>query len=215
MSPSSNSSEIYLYIDTGGTFTDTIATDPDGNIINRVKVLSSSALRGLGRRVDESILDIEIYENIDLADDFFEGYQLKFSEFPDQTFQVISSKKNRLSLDLEIPGKLTKERTFPVEIKSPEEAPVLAARLITNTPLKKTLPPLQLRLSTTKGTNALLERQGASTLFLITEGFKDLLRIKNQQRPDLFSLNIRKPEPYAGTIVEVPERLDADGNVLK
>lgn len=215
MTTSSNTSVIHLYIDTGGTFTDTIAADSGGNIINRVKVLSNSALRGLGKSIDKSTIKIELLENFNLAGDFFEGYQLRFTGLSDQTFQIIRSKKNKLSIEPELPEDLITDGSVPIEIQCPEEAPVLAARLITNTPLKQSLPPLQLRLSTTKGTNALLERQGASTLFLITEGFRDLLRIKNQQRPNLFSLNIQKSEPFPAHIVEVPERLDANGNVLK
>lgn len=215
MSNSSNTTAIHLYIDTGGTFTDTISADDDGTIINRVKVLSNSALRGLGNILNKSEVEIELREEFDLPDHFFEGYQLRFTGFSDQPFEIRQSKNNRLIFEPKIPDDLPSERSLPIEIRSPEEAPVLAARLITKTPLNKSLPPLQMRLSTTKGTNALLERHGAKTLFLITKGFKDLLRIKNQQRPDLFSLNIQKPEPYTETIIEVPERLNAKGEIIK
>ena len=100
------------------------------------------------------------------------------------------------------------------ELRSPEEAPVLAARLVTGTPLDRELPEIALRLATTRGTNALLERKGAATALFITQGFKDLLVIGTQQRPDLFALNIEKPPPLYGKVVEVPERLAADGSVL-
>ena len=215
MTITSNNAATHLFTDTGGTFTDTIAADTSGKIINRVKVLSNSTLRGFGKRTDRSSLEIYLHENINPSDHFFEGYKLRMTGTADQSFEIISSTGNHVILEPDLPDNLTTDRSIPIEIQSPEEAPVLAARLITNTPLKQSLPALQLRLSTTKGTNALLERQGASTLFLITEGFKDLLRIKNQQRPDLFSLNIQKPEPYAGSIIEVPERLDANGNIVK
>lgn len=56
---------------------------------------------------------------------------------------------------------------------------------------------------------------GAKTLFLITEGFGDLLHIKNQQWPDLFALDVQKPEPFFLHIMEVPERIDANGNIIK
>lgn len=100
------------------------------------------------------------------------------------------------------------------ELRSPEEAPVLAARLVTGTPLDRELPEIALRLATTRGTNALLERKGAATALFITRGFKDLLVIGTQQRPDLFALNIEKPRPLYRQVVEVPERLAADGSVL-
>lgn len=100
------------------------------------------------------------------------------------------------------------------EIHSPDEAPILAARLLTGTPQGALLPPLELRLATTRGTNALLERTGAPTAFFVTRGFADLLMIGDQARPDLFALAIRKPEPLYAAVVEVAERVAADGSVV-
>ncbi len=100
------------------------------------------------------------------------------------------------------------------EIRSPEDAPVLAARLLTRTPQARPLPPMDLRLATTRGTNALLERKGAATALFVTRGFGDLLEIGDQARPDLFALAVEKPEPLYESVVEVPERLAADGSVL-
>ena len=71
------------------------------------------------------------------------------------------------------------------------------------------------KMGTTVATNALLERKGDRTLLLITEGFGDLLRIGYQNRPLLFDLNINLPELLYDRVVEVSERLDANGNVLK
>ncbi len=100
------------------------------------------------------------------------------------------------------------------ELRSPEEAPVLAARLVTGTALDAPLPPIALRLATTRGTNALLERKGAATALFITRGFADLTVIGTQARPDLFALEIRAAAPLYREVVEVPERLAADGSVL-
>jgi 5-oxoprolinase (ATP-hydrolysing) len=72
-----------------------------------------------------------------------------------------------------------------------------------------------IRMGTTVATNALLERTGARTLFVTTEGFADALVIGDQSRPDLFALHIQRPAPlYAGT-VEAAERLAADGAVVR
>ena len=101
-----------------------------------------------------------------------------------------------------------------VELAAAEEAPVLAARLLTGTPPGLPLPPLTMRLATTRGTNALLERKGAAVALFITRGFGDLLRIGTQQRPDLFALAIARPEPLYSAVIEVPERLAADGTPL-
>lgn len=70
------------------------------------------------------------------------------------------------------------------------------------------------KMGTTVATNALLERKGEQVLLLITEGFRDLLRIGYQTRPDLFALEIKRPELLYETVAEVPERLAADGSVV-
>ena len=101
-----------------------------------------------------------------------------------------------------------------IEIDPNLEAPVLATRLLLGCPLDQTLPPLDVRLGTTRGTNALLTRSGAATALLVTKGFGDLLRIGEQDREDLFALDIKKAVPLTDRIVEVDERLDAAGNVL-
>ncbi|MGO4915186.1 hydantoinase B/oxoprolinase family protein [Pseudogemmobacter sp. W21_MBD1_M6] len=71
------------------------------------------------------------------------------------------------------------------------------------------------KMGTTVATNALLERKGERTLLLITDGFGDLLRIGYQARPRLFDLEIKRPDLLYEHADEVPERLDADGNVIR
>ncbi|MES0864882.1 hydantoinase B/oxoprolinase family protein [Ruegeria sp. SCPT10] len=71
-----------------------------------------------------------------------------------------------------------------------------------------------IKMGTTVATNALLERKGERTVLFITRGFKDLLRIGYQNRPDLFALNIQLPDLLYSDVVEVDERLDADGNII-
>ena len=71
------------------------------------------------------------------------------------------------------------------------------------------------KMGTTVATNALLERKGERVLLLITEGFGDLLRIGYQTRPRLFDLDIRRPELLYERVAEVPERLDAEGAVVR
>jgi len=202
-----------LCIDTGGTFTDCLAVDPGGGE-HRCKVLSSSALRGKaspGERSGE--VSITIVE--DLPKDFFVGFKFLLLDEPDSVFEVTGFDSESSLLMLSGDPNLNDKENLPFELRSPEEAPILGARIITQTPMYKKFPPMEMRLATTKGTNALLERGGAKTLFLITEGFRDLLHIKNQQRPDLFALDIQKAKPFYHQIVEVPERIDADGEILK
>ncbi len=69
------------------------------------------------------------------------------------------------------------------------------------------------KMATTVATNALLERTGAKTLFVTTEGFGDVLAIGDQMRPDLFAIDIQRPAPLYAGVVEARERLTADGSV--
>ena len=71
------------------------------------------------------------------------------------------------------------------------------------------------KMGTTVATNALLERKGEPTALFITRGFRDALRIGYQNRPRLFERNIVLPEPLYGKVVEVAERLAADGTVFE
>ena len=72
-----------------------------------------------------------------------------------------------------------------------------------------------IRMGTTVATNALLERSFARTLLVTTRGFADALRIGDQARPDLFALDIRRPGPLFEGVLEVDERLAADGSVVE
>ncbi|MGH7023046.1 MAG: hydantoinase B/oxoprolinase family protein [Caulobacteraceae bacterium] len=71
-----------------------------------------------------------------------------------------------------------------------------------------------IRIGTTVATNALLERAGARTLLITTEGFADALVIGDQTRPRLFALDIERPAPLYGAVIEARERLAADGTVI-
>ncbi|MEU3660637.1 hydantoinase B/oxoprolinase family protein [Streptomyces sp. NPDC032940] len=71
------------------------------------------------------------------------------------------------------------------------------------------------RMGTTVATNALLERAGERTALVITRGFRDALRIGHQNRPDLFARRIELPEPLYERVVEVDERVTAEGEVLR
>ena len=72
-----------------------------------------------------------------------------------------------------------------------------------------------IKMGTTVATNALLERRGAKTLLVATAGFRDALLIGDQARPELFALDIRRPEPLYAGVVEADERLGADGAVVR
>ena len=71
------------------------------------------------------------------------------------------------------------------------------------------------KMGTTVATNALLERKGDRTALMITEGFRDALRIAYQNRPHLFARQIVLPELLYEKVVEVQERVSAQGEVIQ
>ncbi|MEW9804895.1 hydantoinase B/oxoprolinase family protein [Mesorhizobium sp. ZMM04-5] len=71
----------------------------------------------------------------------------------------------------------------------------------------------EIKMGTTVATNALLERKGDRVLLLVTRGFRDALRIAYQARPDIFAKEIVLPEQLYERVVEVDERVRADGTV--
>ncbi len=71
----------------------------------------------------------------------------------------------------------------------------------------------EVRMGTTVATNALLERKGEPTLLVVTRGFRDVLRIGVQARPDIFARRIVKPPRLYAEVLEVDERTLADGTI--
>src|SRR5712691_4757652 len=69
------------------------------------------------------------------------------------------------------------------------------------------------KMGTTVATNALLERKGERTLLITTKGFRDALKIGYQARPKIFARHIIKPEMLFERVIEVAERVRADGTV--
>ncbi|MGN6585164.1 MAG: hydantoinase B/oxoprolinase family protein, partial [Rhizobiaceae bacterium] len=70
-----------------------------------------------------------------------------------------------------------------------------------------------IKMGTTVATNALLERKGDRVLLLITKGFRDALKIAYQARPDIFAKEIILPEQLYERVIEIDERVHADGAV--
>ena len=69
---------------------------------------------------------------------------------------------------------------------------------------------------TTLATNALIERKGAKTALLTTEGFRDVVEIRHENRFEQYDVNIDLPPPLVPRRLRLPirERVDAQGNVL-
>ncbi len=71
------------------------------------------------------------------------------------------------------------------------------------------------RMGTTVATNALLERKGERVALAVSRGFADALRIGTQARPDIFARHIVVPTMLYDTVVEIDERVGADGAVVQ
>jgi 5-oxoprolinase (ATP-hydrolysing) len=197
-----------IRVDTGGTFTDCWGMAEGEERPRLAKVLSSGRLRVPVRewlRGNEALLGLPPAWRAGRS--FFTGYKM---ESAGERALVLAFNADE--------GRVVLSRALPpaesVDLFTGEEAPVLGARLLTGTPLDAPFPPMDFRLATTRGTNALLERKGAPVALFVTEGFADLPVIRDQRRPDLFALRHERPEPLHARVVEVRERLDAGGNVL-
>ncbi|NUQ35679.1 MAG: hypothetical protein HUU29_12155 [Planctomycetaceae bacterium] len=202
-----------IWIDTGGTFTDCIALSPAGEA-RRVKVLSASVIRTtVARMVDARRLILDLLPA--MRNEGLVGLNVALPGKQHEPFIIASFDDRSKTIELSAPLSAVIPPGTTVELISAEEAPILATRLITETPVGQSLPPIAMRLATTRGTNALLEHRGAPTVLLVTKGFGDLLEIGNQTRPDLFALNIVKPKPLSAMVIEVEERLDAQGRVIE
>ena len=69
--------------------------------------------------------------------------------------------------------------------------------------------------ATTLVTNAVIERKGAHTALLVTEGFRDILSIGREHRYDMYDVRLQKPEPLVlrQDTFGIPERVLVDGTV--
>lgn len=199
-----------IWIDAGGTFTDCIAKDPTG-ILRTTKVLSSGILRGLIlSKINNHNYKVDI--RYSFPPNFLSGYLL--SEVGSEHSSKIKSLNSESGV-ITLHNEITLNVGSIIEISASEEAPILAARIVTGTLLDDQFPPMETRFGSTKGTNALLEGTGTPPVFITTKGFKDLLRLGNQQRPDIFQLAIQKPSPLHDTAIEIDERIQSNGTILK
>ena len=97
------------------------------------------------------------------------------------------------------------------------DAPIQGIREVMGIEPDRPIPTEQIeaiKMGTTVATNALLERKGDRLVLAITKGFKDALRIGYQNRPDIFALEIILPEMLYERVIEIVERLDAQGKEL-
>ena len=201
-------------IDVGGTFTDCIGISPSGEE-RLLKLLSSGATKGLARTwtSDRSFVDPDRNE----VDNFWRTAKVSLASAGDQSewsskVERFDSGSNEFFLYEAAPESL-RSPNCSYELTTTLYSPVLAVHRVLGIALDGPLPRCVVHLGTTRGTNALLTRTGARTVLVTTRGFRDLLAIGDQTRPDLFALTVRKRLPLSETVVEIDERVLADGTI--
>lgn len=199
-----------ICVDTGGTFTDCLAIDPTG-ARHRAKALSAGAIRLRAREVGAGeVLALEgAPEGLDLTDwrvarPGHDGGGAVIAAWDAQRGEACF--KGTASDDWS-DGQL-------VDVSTGEPAPLIVARMVTRTGLREALPRMVMRLATTRGTNALLEGAVSRVALFVTRGFRDLLEIGDQRRPELFALDIRKRAQWHEAVFEAPGRIAATGEEL-
>jgi 5-oxoprolinase (ATP-hydrolysing) len=205
-----------FWIDVGGTFTDCICRSPDDSL-STLKVLSSGVTKGVVEEISGTDRIVDPGRRPD-PDGFWVGYTIRFLSDSGRTIHTARIRKSQSANGLLGMEQLLSPQVGAgtrYELDGGEEAPILAIRRALSLSLNESIPRVSVRLGTTRGTNALLTRKGARTAFVTTKGFGDVLLIGNQDRPRLFDLAIQKPAPLFEQTVEIDERMDADGNVLK
>jgi 5-oxoprolinase (ATP-hydrolysing) len=113
-------------------------------------------------------------------------------------------------------GKLHPHKLLSENPEAYEDAAIQGIRELLKVPAGDPIPSgriANVKMGTTVATNALLERKGEKTALLITKGFRDALRIGYQARPDIFAKEIILPGQLYSRVIEVDERVLADGTI--
>ncbi len=114
-------------------------------------------------------------------------------------------------------GELITHKLLSEDPRHYKDAAMHGIRQILGLPKDSPLPAEKIeavKMGTTVGTNALLERKGERTVLVITRGFGDALRIGYQNRPDIFALKIELPDQLYERVIEVSGRFGADGKEI-
>lgn len=202
-----------VWCDVGGTFTDCFVLTPQKQRL-RTKVLSHGRMPG---SID-SWIDASSWvdsRRIGQPDRFWCSSSVVLYDASRKPIaQGICSDFCGSTGSIRVEGLSNTQAAVTYEFVPGIEAPVLAVRMMLGVPLERPLPILDVRLGTTRATNALLTRSGEPTALVTTKGFEDLIEIGYQERPELFAIHVQKrPKLYTHS-VGIVERLDASGNVL-
>jgi len=226
-----------ISIDTGGTFTDAVLQAADGSL-TFAKVLSSSSIRARVVRVDASLsLTVAVPAWKSIGADFVRVWRVRGPGLRGviAAARAVADGQWQLELDAQqhewSRAPYTETRAEPehghsrsdgealrpgslIDLCAPWPAPILAARLLTCCASNTPLPPIAMRLGTTRGTNAMLEGRFDPVLLVVNEGLGDALEIGDQRRDRLFDPAPRRRPPIHRAVLEVTLRQDASGSVI-
>lgn len=191
-------------VDIGGTFADCVALAPDGSA-RRIKLLTDGRARTQATRRGDSVV---LHAVPAWAAGALPGMRLTDAGGVVSVIRSATADGKCAAVVAECGDSAW------FDLSTGEEAPVLAARLLTGTPPGATVPPLELRIGTTRGTNALLEGRVDGVAAFLDEGLEGLLAIGTQQRLGLFDLVPRLPPQLASASFGVRGRRAADGSVV-
>ena len=176
-----------FFVDTGGTFTDCLGLSPEKEWF-RAKVLSRGSIPAeVLEQIDAKTLKISKTEN--LPKHFVNGFTVHISGLKHFYSKVLDwdPAKNELTLENPLPSGINLPSS--IELVSGWEAPILGMRLILSRNGENWMNgKAEMRLATTRCTNALLEEKGTAPVLFTTVGFGDLLEIGDQRRTELFDL---------------------------
>ena len=216
-------------VDIGGTFADCVGIAPDGTR-RRIKILTDGRFRTLATRVGNPTSGTAHPQYVltalpPWAAPALVGMTAVAADGSERlvldayganhccvvTIPWTGSSAGRNSPGAVDSGAETDSSFF--DLKSGEEAPVLAARLMSGTPPEMPLGTLELRVGTTRGTNALLEGNTDPVAAFVNEGLDGLFAIGSQQRLGLFDLVPRLPPTVVRGVFSVRGRRGADGRI--
>lgn len=200
-----------FWVDVGGTFTDCIAQRPDGELICH-KLLSSGVYRGISSN-SSTPTALACDQLTHHPNRFFDGCELRLRDGQEEfRSAIVRHQGDRLILADPIRFDLSTPKWF--EIISDLPAPIVGVRWLRGLGRDEPIEPCTVRLGTTRGINALLERNGARTALVTTRGFRDVLRIAYQDRPRLFDLTTPNFDVLYREVIEIDERVSARGEIL-
>lgn len=203
-----------FFVDTGGTFTDCLARSESGEF-HRAKILSQGSLSAEVAEV-AGRQQLILSSNPDWPKSFVKSLRITVSGHDSFHARITFWEPENLLLkvDKNLPDSIKPGTTLKVD--TPWEAPILGMKLImARLGLSIEEVRIRMRLATTRCTNALLENKGEKPVLFVTSGFADLLEIGDQRRTELFDLIPQKRRTLTREVVEVDERLDHVGKVLR